>query len=97
MRTTPGNLCRHPGLSGSADANRLDCSVANEAAIDDRQAFSESRSSTWITQSRSNRMVSTLEPVSGQVGLCFPGKVILGGRDRTAITSVEAQCEKSRD
>jgi hypothetical protein len=29
-----------------------------------------------------------LEPVSGQVGLCFPGKVILGGRDRTAVTSV---------
>jgi hypothetical protein len=42
-------------------------------------------------------MVSTLEPVSGQVGLCFPGKVILGGRDRTAITSVEAEGEKSRD
>jgi hypothetical protein len=42
-------------------------------------------------------MVSTLEPVSGQVGLCFPGKMILGGRDRTAVTSVEAQCEKSRD
>ena len=38
-----------------------------------------------------------LEPVSGQVGRCFPGKVILGGRDRTAVTSVEAQCEKSRD
>jgi hypothetical protein len=42
-------------------------------------------------------MVSTLEPVSDQVGLCFPGKVILGGRDRTAVTAVEAQCEKSRD
>ena len=41
--------------------------------------------------------VSTLEPVSGQVGLCFPGKVILGGRGRTVMTSVEAQCEKSRD
>jgi hypothetical protein len=41
--------------------------------------------------------MSTLEPVSGQVGLCFPGKVIFGGRDRTAITSVEAPCEKSRD
>jgi hypothetical protein len=41
--------------------------------------------------------MSTLEPVSGQVGLCFPGKVIFGGRDRTAITSVEALCEKSRD
>jgi hypothetical protein len=40
---------------------------------------------------------ATLEPVSGQVGLCFPGKVILGGRDRTAVTAVEAQCEKSRD
>jgi hypothetical protein len=41
--------------------------------------------------------MSALEPVSGQVGLCFPGKVIFGGRDRTAITSVEAPCEKSRD
>jgi hypothetical protein len=36
-----------------------------------------------------------LEPVSGQVGLRFLGKVILGRRDRTATTSVE--CEKSRD
>jgi hypothetical protein len=35
--------------------------------------------------------------ISGQVGLCFPGKVILEGRDRTAITPVEAQYEKSRD
>jgi hypothetical protein len=41
--------------------------------------------------------MSTLEPVSGQVGLCFPGKVIFGGRDRTATTLVEAPCEKSRD
>ena len=92
-RTTPGNLCRQPGLSGSADANRLDCSVANEAAIDDRQAFSESRSSDLDHS-------VPIEPNGvhpGQVGLCFPGKVILGGRDRTAITSVEAQCEKSRD
>jgi hypothetical protein len=38
-----------------------------------------------------------LEPVSGQVGLRFLGNVIFGGRDRTAITSVEAPCEKSRD
>jgi hypothetical protein len=38
-----------------------------------------------------------LEPVSGQVGLRFLGKVILGRRDRTATTSVEAECEKSRD
>jgi hypothetical protein len=38
--------------------------------------------------------MSTLEPVSGQVDLCFLGKVILGGRDRTAITSVGAECEK---
>jgi hypothetical protein len=35
--------------------------------------------------------------LSGQVGLRFLGKVVLGGRDRTAITSVEAECEKSRD
>jgi hypothetical protein len=35
-----------------------------------------------------------LEPVSGQVGLRFPGKVISGRRDRTATTSVEAECEK---
>jgi hypothetical protein len=34
-----------------------------------------------------------LEPVSGQVGLRFLGKVISGCRDRTAITSVEAVCE----
>jgi hypothetical protein len=40
---------------------------------------------------------STLEPVSGQAGLRFPGKVILGDRDRAAITSVEAEREKSRD
>jgi hypothetical protein len=39
----------------------------------------------------------SLSNQSGQVGLCFPGKVIFGGRDRTAITSVEAPCEKSRD
>ena len=38
-----------------------------------------------------------LEPVSGQVALCFPGKVISGGRDISAITSVEAECQKSRD
>jgi hypothetical protein len=41
--------------------------------------------------------MSTLEPVSGQVGLRFLGKVISGRRDRTATTSVEADCEKSRD
>jgi hypothetical protein len=34
-----------------------------------------------------------LEPVSGQVGLRVLGKVISGCRDRTAITSVEAECE----
>jgi hypothetical protein len=34
-----------------------------------------------------------LEPVSGQVGLRFLGKVISGCRDRTAITSVEAEWE----
>jgi hypothetical protein len=39
----------------------------------------------------------TLEPVSGQVGLRFQGKVISEGRDRTAITSVEAESAKSRD
>jgi hypothetical protein len=39
------------------------------------------------------RWNSPLEPVSGQVGLCFPGKVISGCRDRTAITSVETECE----
>jgi hypothetical protein len=33
------------------------------------------------------------EPVSGQVGLRFLGKVISGCRDRTAITSVETECE----
>jgi hypothetical protein len=38
-----------------------------------------------------------LEPVSGQVALCFPGKVISGCRDIRAITSVEAECQKSRD
>jgi hypothetical protein len=38
-----------------------------------------------------------LEPVSGQVALCFPGKVISGGRDIRAITSVETECEESRD
>jgi hypothetical protein len=37
----------------------------------------------------------TLEPVSGQVGLRFLGKVISEGRDRTAITSVEAESEKN--
>jgi hypothetical protein len=41
--------------------------------------------------------MSTLEPASGQVGLCFPGKVIFGGRDKTAITSRNGPCEKSRD
>jgi hypothetical protein len=41
--------------------------------------------------------MSTLEPVSGQVGLCFPGKVIFGGRDRTTITSVKHRAKKSRD
>jgi hypothetical protein len=34
-----------------------------------------------------------LGPVSGQVGLRFLGKAISGCRDRTAITSVEAECE----
>jgi hypothetical protein len=33
------------------------------------------------------------EPVSGQVGLRFLGKVISGCRDRTAITSVETECD----
>jgi hypothetical protein len=33
------------------------------------------------------------EPVSDQVGLRFLGKVISGCRDRTAITSVETECE----
>jgi hypothetical protein len=48
-----------------------------------------------LEAAKAGRCMSTLEPVSGQVGLCFPGKVIFGGRDRTAITSVEAPCEKS--
>jgi hypothetical protein len=34
-----------------------------------------------------------LEPISGQVGLPFLGKVISVCRDRTAIASVEAECE----
>jgi hypothetical protein len=34
-----------------------------------------------------------LEPVSGQVGLRFLGKVISGRRDRTATTSAVAECE----
>ena len=53
--------------------------------------------SYFLNRHKAGRRMSTLEPVSGQVGLCFPGKVIFGGRDRTAITSVEAPCEKSRD
>ena len=44
--------------------------------------------SYFLNRHKAGRRMSTLEPVSGQVGLCFPGKVIFGGRDRTAITSV---------
>jgi hypothetical protein len=53
---------------------------------------------TW-TATQLKRWVTPpiLEPVSGQVGLCFPGKVIFGGRDRTAITSVEAPKQSARN
>jgi hypothetical protein len=41
-----------------------------------------------LEAAKAGRCISTLEPVSGQIGLCFPGKVIFGGRDRTAISTV---------
>src|SRR4029077_12290468 len=96
--------CGQSDVQSDADHNR---SIYSRTSSDVRTNIRDIRArisrdpqlccAACFAQSRSNRMVSTLEPVSGQVGLCFPGKMILGGRDRTAVTSVEAQCEKSRD
>ena len=65
--------------------------VGRSSSLNQRTA----RARTRLTRRPRNLFVRPpiLEPVSGQVGLRFLGKVFSGCRDRTAITSVEAECE----